>query len=59
VDDDQTVGAEHHNFRSTEQYEYQVRRFRAGRAAEAEQTESALAWTQDRIAKGRELRGEN
>ncbi len=59
VDDDQTTRSEHHNFRSTEQYEYQVRYYRKSRAAEAEQTESALAWTQDRIAKGRELRGEN
>ncbi len=57
VDDDQTTRSGHNNYRSTEQYEYQVRHFRASRAAEATATEEALEWTLERIAKGKAQRG--
>ena len=57
VDDPDTVKSGHHNYRSTEQYEYQVRYYRKSRAQEADHTRLALDWTQKRIAKGKELRG--
>ena len=55
--DDQTDRAEHWNFRDEVQYDYHVKRYRAGRSAEAESTEAALEWTLERIAKGEALRG--